>query len=128
MAQPQALHSGKSVRDILTSVLTKKPTDPVFHFHPVQGRMPVEMSRLVMWAMHKDAARRFQSVKEMLDEIQDILNGDIQRRLPRTVVKSSFHGVSRLLDNYPIVVLLVIPCYSTRSTPFHLPGITSKAR
>ena len=102
-------HSGKSVRDILTSVLTKKPTDPVFHFHPVQGRMPVEMSRLVMRAMHKEAPKRFQSVKEMLEEIQNILNGEINAVCPCTVVKSSFHGVSRILDNYPIVVLLVIP-------------------
>ncbi|MBX3166083.1 MAG: serine/threonine protein kinase [Candidatus Eremiobacteraeota bacterium] len=102
-------YDGASVRDILTSVLTKKPTDPVFHFHPVQGRMPVEMSRLIMKAMHKDAKKRFSSVREMLDEIQNILNGEIQAVCPCTVVKSSFHGVSRILDRYPIVVFLVIP-------------------
>jgi serine/threonine protein kinase len=102
-------HSGDSVREILTSVLTKKPTDPVFHFHSVQGRMPVEMSRLVMKAMHKDAGKRFSSAREMLEEIQNILNGEINAVCPCTAVKSSFHGVSRLLDNYPIVVFLVIP-------------------
>lgn len=105
----KAPHNGESVREILTSVLTKKPTDPVFHFHSVQGRMPVEMSRLVMKAMHKDTSKRFRSAREMLEEIQNILNGEINAVCPCTVVKSSFHGVSRLLDNYPLVVLLVIP-------------------
>lgn len=102
-------HSGETVRQILTSVLTVKPTDPVFHFHPVQGRMPVEMSRLVMKAMHREPKKRFATVKDMLAEIQDILNGEINAVCPCTVVKSSFHNVSRSLDNYPILVFLVIP-------------------
>lgn len=102
-------HAGQSVRDILTAVLTKKPTDPVFHFHPVQGRIPVEMSRLVMKAMHREAGKRFVSVRDMLDEIQNILNGEIEAVCPCTVVKSSFHGVSRTLDRHPWVVLVVIP-------------------
>ncbi|MFN8609337.1 MAG: serine/threonine-protein kinase [Vulcanimicrobiota bacterium] len=102
-------HSGQNIREILTSVLTSKPTDPVFHFHPVQGRMPVEMSRLVMKAMHRDPKKRFSSVREMLDEIQDILNGEINAVCPCTVVKSGFHSVARTLDNYPLLVLLVIP-------------------
>lgn len=101
-------HEGKSIREILTSVLSKKPTDPVFHFHPVQGRLPVEMSRLVMRAMHKDASKRFASVQDMLSEIQNILNGEINAVCPCTVVKSSFHGISRTIDNYPILVFLVI--------------------
>ncbi|MBN9420292.1 hypothetical protein ABS71_15545 [bacterium SCN 62-11] len=101
-------HAGKSVREILTAVLTKKPTDPVFHFHPVQGRIPAEMSRLVMKAMHKETQKRFPSVRALLEEVQNILNGEIQAVCPCTAVKSSFHGVSRVLDRYPLVVVLVI--------------------
>jgi serine/threonine protein kinase len=101
-------HNGESVREILTSVLTVKPTDPVFHFHPVQGRIPVEMSRLVMKAMHRDPKKRFATVLEMLEETQNILNGEINAVCPCTVVKSSFHSVGRRLDNYPILVILVI--------------------
>jgi len=102
-------HDGKTVREILTAVLTKKPIDPVFHFHPVQGRMPVEMSRLVMRAMHRDVKKRFATVQDMLREIQDMLNGEINAVCPCTVVKSSFHGISKTIDNYPILVVLVIP-------------------
>ncbi|MBS2034683.1 serine/threonine protein kinase [bacterium] len=101
-------HRGESVRDILTSVLTVKPTDPVFHFHPVQGRIPVEMSRLVMKAMHREPQKRFASVRELLTEVQDILNGEINAVCPCTVVKSGFHSVARTLDNYPVLVVLVI--------------------
>ena len=70
--------------------------------------MPVEMSRLVMRAMHKDASKRFATVQEMLSEIQNILNGEINAVCPCTVVKSSFHGISKIIDNYPILVFLVI--------------------
>lgn len=98
----------KELRQLLTAVLTQKPTDPVFHFDSSQGRMPVEMSRLVMKAMHRDKAQRFASVQAMIDEIQSILDGEIRAVCPCTVVKSSFHGVSRLIDNYPILVVLVM--------------------
>lgn len=114
-----------SLRQLLTAVLSEKPVDPVFHFHPVQGRLPVEMCRLVMKAMHKDKARRFPSVQAMIDEMQDILDGDIRALCPCTVVKFSFHNVARLLDNYPIVVFAVLlwllyPLYALLRYLWHL--------
>lgn len=98
----------KELRQLLTAVLTQKPTDPVFHSDPAQGRMPVEMSRLVMKAMHRDKAHRFASVQDMIEEIQSILDGEIRPICPCTAVKFSFHGVSRLIDNHPILVVLVM--------------------
>jgi serine/threonine-protein kinase len=98
---------GGSLREVLTAVLTQKPVDPVFHSHPVQGRVPVEMCRLVMQAMHKDKDQRFPSVEAMIGEMQNILDGEIRAICPCTVVKSGFHGVARTIDNYPILVVLV---------------------
>ena len=99
---------GGNLREVLTAVMSKSPVDPVFYFDPVQGRLPVEMTRLVMSALQREKSKRFPSVQAMIDEIQSILDGEIRALCPCTVVKSSFHGVGRLLDNRPYLVVLVL--------------------
>jgi serine/threonine-protein kinase len=97
-----------NMRALLTAVLTKTPKDPVFFYHKVQGRLPVEMCRLVMKAIAKEPSQRFPSVAAMLEEVNDILAGEIRPLCPCTTVKFGFHNVSRLIDNHPILVVLVI--------------------
>lgn len=97
-----------NVRSLLTAILSKTPKDPVLFYHKVQGRLPMEMCRLTMKALEKEPARRFASVAEMLEEVNNILAGEIRPICPCTTVKFGFHNVSRLIDNHPILVLFVI--------------------
>lgn len=97
-----------NLRGLMTAVITKMPKDPVWYSHPVQGRLPVEMSRLVMRALHKEPENRFPSVRAMADEVSDILAGEIHPLCPCTTVKFGFHQVARLLDNHPIMVFAVL--------------------
>jgi serine/threonine-protein kinase len=100
--------SGPNARAVLAAIVTTKPTDPVFLTHRFQGRVPVEMSRLITKAMHADRQKRFEDVSTMMSEIESILDGDIAPVCPCTTVKFGFHLVSKWINNYPIVVVLVI--------------------
>lgn len=106
-----------NVRLLLADVLTKEPKDPVFFYHPVQGRIPVEMTRLVRKAMAKEPARRYASVRELLEAAQGLLDGEVAPICPCTTVKFGFHHVTQWIDNYPVLVFLVLawllyPLYS----------------
>lgn len=100
--------SGKTIGDLLQAVLTQSPQNPVMLNHPVQGRIPVEMSRFIQKCMARDPQKRYPSAREMLLDIQDMLDGDIRPVCPCTTVKFGFHTVRNWIDRYPILSILVL--------------------
>lgn len=69
---------GKTGRDVLTAILTQKP-DPISKHNP---DIPAGLERVVVKALEKDPALRFQTMDELLDELQHLkAESDFNARL-----------------------------------------------
>lgn len=97
---------GKDLSELLTAVLTKEPQNPFFITSSVQDRVPTELCRVAVKALHKDPSKRL-SLDQLLDEVEDVLEGDVCAVCPTTTFRSGMYRLNRVLDNYPILIVLV---------------------
>jgi serine/threonine protein kinase len=96
------------LNQLLADVLSKKPREPVMWSHHQQGRVPIEMSRLIMMAIEKDPKKRPTSVAAWSEELRMILEGNIQAICPCTTIKKSMYFTERLIDNSPFLGMLLV--------------------
>lgn len=98
---------------LFKAIMTREPRELPLFSHPIQGRVPIDLSRIVMTTLAKDKARRPASLREFADALRHWLQGDIKPQCPCTTIKFTFAHVSRLLDNHslwavPLVVLWLL--------------------
>ncbi len=69
--------AGETVSDVIAAVLTKEP--------PPLTNIPPELAAIVNKALQKDKSKRYQSAKELLDDLKEIKQDlEIQDRLKRS--------------------------------------------
>jgi serine/threonine protein kinase len=101
-------HPGTDLREVLNSVVNKKPADPSRLPHKAQDKVPVEVARVILKAMSREPAQRYSDATELRSAVRDILDGEIVPICACTTVKYSFHEIVRSIDNYPILAALVL--------------------
>lgn len=102
------LFAEDSVGKLFVAVLQKDPKDMTSYFHPVQGRVPIELARLVQPALHKKKAGRPPDVRAFSESLRDWLNGVIQPICPCTTIKFGFRRASTWMDNFPLVAMPLV--------------------
>lgn len=93
-------HEGATRMEQMTSLLYNVPKPAEEFVNPVQGRIPREISVLLVRMLEKEPTARFSSVAEVRDELSIILGGDIRAICPHTFMKKSSHRFNRMLDNH----------------------------
>ena len=69
---------------------------------------PPELTNFIRNGLAKDPAHRYQSVDEMIDKLQDVVNGDIPIVCPCTGAKRFAHRYGDFLNLHPIFGIAVL--------------------
>lgn len=110
-------HEGSNRFERMTSLLNEIPKSAESFVLPIQGRVPREISVLLARMLKKDPKERFDSVRQVKQELSLILGGDIHAICPHTFLKKSGHRLGRILDTHNlflaplIIVWLLYPLF-----------------
>lgn len=97
------LFEGKDGGAMLMAVLDEEPVSPYNHRHPIQGRIPIEISRFIMGTVAKNKARRPASVHAFAAQLRTWLQGEVKPECPCTVVKFTFEHLMEWVNNRPLL-------------------------
>ncbi|MFP2904359.1 serine/threonine-protein kinase [Pyxidicoccus sp. 3LFB2] len=100
------LDGRESLADILDGVQKVTPEVGALRSSPHQQPVPAELSWFVAQGLEKEAAKRYQSVEEMIAALQSLLEGHIAVHCQRTMVKRGLHEVLRVVDRNPMGVIV----------------------
>jgi len=100
------LKGRKSANDILKGVREVLPEVHGIKANRHQRRVPAELGWFVIKGFAKDPARRYQSVEEMLEELQRMMGGRIRIQCERTFLKRCLHEVLDFVDQHPIAIIV----------------------
>ncbi len=100
---------GGSAIEVLRAVVSKTPPAPESIKKNGQGRVPRELSVLILKSIEKEPDKRFQSAGAMHQELQLVLQGEAAPVCPHTAYKRGMVGFMKFLDNHnnPLVVFCV---------------------
>ena len=102
-------HTGRSIREVMMSVVTKSPPKAESYRQPLQGRVPRELSRLIEEAMAPLPDERVKSALELKQRLQVILEGEAAPVCLHTHLKRHAVRLQKFLDNHhsPLTVAIV---------------------
>ena len=101
---------GESKFEIMQALLNDVPKPAENFIGKVQGRVPREISVLLVRMLQKKPEDRFTDIREVNQELSIIQGGDIRAICPHTMMKKTGHRLGRLLDTHnlwlaPLVLL-----------------------
>jgi eukaryotic-like serine/threonine-protein kinase len=101
--------TGANAQQIMTAVLSKRPAKPESYSHPVQGRVPRELSVLILQAMASLPEERMESAAELKRRLQEILEGEAAPVCPHTALKRNMTRLDKFMDNHnsPLTIGLI---------------------
>jgi serine/threonine protein kinase len=74
--------------------------------HPTQGPPPAEFIHFVKKGLKKDPGDRYRSVTEMIDLLEDALDGRVKVQCPFTLQKRLTRELARFTDRHPAIAML----------------------
>jgi serine/threonine protein kinase len=111
-------HRGENRMEVMTAVIQEIPEPAERYSKPIQGRVPREISNLLKRMLEKEPEARFESLGEIRDALQTIVEGDIPVVCPHTLAKKTMYLIGRALDNHnlwlmPMLMLwLLFPLFA----------------
>jgi len=103
-------HVGEaSLRSVLKAVNSAEPPahSAVFEPHPSQpGGVGAEYVHFLRRGLARDPGQRWQSARQMIDELHAIQSGYCRIQCPVTFMKRTTAGVGRFIDRRPYVALI----------------------
>jgi eukaryotic-like serine/threonine-protein kinase len=100
---------GRDSRELAISGVLKENL-PYFQMkqHPNQHIFPNELWHFIRKGMEKDPARRYQSLQEMINALEQIREGDFRIQCFCTFTRRTSVSVMRFADKWPTVNFLLI--------------------
>ena len=95
---------GTSLKDLIATVVNRRPTDAEEFRSPHQGRVPRALSRICRKGLMKVKEERFQSANELREHLQRWLEGNAPIVCPGTAIQRLLSGYSSLIDQRPVLV------------------------
>jgi len=108
LALRHPLDDHKSVPAICSALQTVEPPGITQSFweHPGQDPVPAELRHFVRRALANDREERWQSVGEMLAELERVRAGDFRAQCPATFMKRAQHRTLPFIDKHPLLAIL----------------------
>jgi len=92
-----------NLNDLLKAIQEQPPLEPQkYPSHPIQGPTPAEYIHFIYRGLQKDPAERFQSVGDMIDRLQNTLDGKVLVQCPVTMTKRLTRELGRFVDRHPM--------------------------
>jgi serine/threonine protein kinase len=95
------LADSTTLEGVLEGVKTVRPPMAANVSSPHQPSPPIDLAWFLRKGLEKDPARRYQSVREMIDRLDAREDGRIPVQCPVTFTKRSTHVFLRFLDHHP---------------------------
>ncbi|HYO59415.1 serine/threonine-protein kinase [Archangium sp.] len=99
------LDGRESLAEVLEGVQKTMPGLFMLESNPHQPPVPAELGWFLGKGFSKDPAQRYQSVDEMMKVLQGIMDGRIQVKCQRTLIKRGLHEALRSVDKHPALVV-----------------------
>jgi serine/threonine-protein kinase len=96
-----------TVSEMLASVMKDRQEQAVHIKQTVQPTVPAELSWFVERGLEKDPAKRYQSVTEMHDVLQNVLAGGFAVQCYVTFMKRTGNGLLHFIDQHPRLVAVI---------------------
>ncbi|MFO0659128.1 MAG: serine/threonine-protein kinase [Polyangiaceae bacterium] len=90
----------QNVTDVLRAIVSEEPVSAIGMHH--RYGIPPEYTFYIRKGLEKDPAKRFQSVQEMIDALQQILDGAVPVQCPCTGLKRAGGAYGGFIDRHPI--------------------------
>jgi serine/threonine-protein kinase len=100
------LDGRESLVEVLEGVQKTMPELFMLDSNPHQPPVPAELGWFLTKGFSKDPARRYQSVDEMMEVLRGFMDGRIQMKCQRTIIKRGLHEVLRSVDKHPVLVIV----------------------
>jgi len=91
----------ESLAAMLRAIQTETPDLFAMPSHPLQGPAPAEYVHVANGGLQKDPSARYQSVGEMIAQIEAALDGRIRVQCPVTFTKRFTRELGRFIDRHP---------------------------
>ncbi|MGE0487588.1 MAG: serine/threonine-protein kinase [Vulcanimicrobiota bacterium] len=96
----QPPHPGKTAMEALTSLLNGNIKSAESFKHPIQGRVPREICRLIHRCLAREPEERFDNLNQVGAELQALVDGDVPAVCPHTTVKKGLTKLAHIIDNH----------------------------
>ncbi len=96
----------EEVPELLTAVATRVPDVFNVSQSPHQPGVPAELGWYLLKAMEKDTAKRFQSIPEMIEALQKVVDGRIAVQCQRTFTKRMLQEAIHRVDAHPMGIIV----------------------
>jgi serine/threonine-protein kinase len=106
LALKHYLDGRESLTDILEGVQKVTPVVGELQSSPHQPPVPAELAWFVSKGLKKDVTKRYQSVEEMIEALQGLMEGHIVVQCQRTLLKRGLHELLRFVDRHPVAVIV----------------------
>ncbi|HEX4513643.1 MAG TPA: serine/threonine-protein kinase [Polyangiaceae bacterium] len=95
-----------NLAELLKAIQEVPPTSPHNYApHPIQGNTPAEYCHFLFHGLQKDPAARFQNVTEMIQLLQETLDGKVKVQCPVTLTKRFTRELGRFTDRNPRIAM-----------------------
>ncbi len=102
------LHDRTNLQGMLMGAVHAKAPFVSFVSSPHQGRVAPEVAHFIAKGMAKEPAARYQSVDEMIQALQRVLDGTFAVQCPMTFVRRVLSQILRTTNAHPVAVLLTL--------------------
>ncbi|PTL78134.1 serine/threonine-protein kinase [Vitiosangium sp. GDMCC 1.1324] len=99
------LEGRESLADVLSGVEKVMPEVFALTSNPHQSPVPAELAWFLHKGFAKDPAQRYQSVDEMMQVLQGVMEGRIHVQCQRTLIKRGLHEALRSVDKHPVFII-----------------------
>jgi serine/threonine-protein kinase len=97
-----------TLQSILKGVLEEKPKLAMMIKNPHQPSVPADLSHFVAKGMKKQPEDRFQSVAEMQERLQQIVEGYAPVQCPFTLSKRILRSLEHMVNNSPMIGVFLL--------------------
>jgi eukaryotic-like serine/threonine-protein kinase len=99
------LEGREAIAQIIDGVQTVTPETQGIQRSKFQSYVPAELGWYVQKGFAKDPAKRYQSAKEMIHELQQIIQGRLRVQCTRTMAKRMLFEAMSVVDRHPVIVI-----------------------
>ena len=96
-------HRLSNIHELLFAIVNENPTFAMTINNPHQDTVPPELAHFLFQGLSKDSSKRFQSIEEMIERVEEIQQGIAPVQCPMTLTRRLLSGFRRFVSRRPML-------------------------